>query len=292
MQKLLLHTCCAPCMCYVYELLKERFDVSAYFYNPNIMPLREYDKRFSELASFGDLKRFRILSDDPDTREWVKRISPYRELGEKSERCRMCYRIRLEATFRRAEREKFTIVATSLSISPHKNSDWINEEGSALSSEYGISFYEADFKKKDGFKKSVEMSRELGFYRQDYCGCIYSKLERDPESGWSKMVREAKKRGITPADSAPPAELDTGTEIDLHHFHHADTENLVNEFLRIAVEKGYAKVRIIHGKGRSRIKQRVYAILENNPAVSGFHDDSYNWGATVVNLESVPHNKV
>lgn len=270
-------------MCYVYELLKDRFDVNAYFYNPNIMPLTEYEKRYNELVSFSRPGKFNILTDKPDTKEWVKRIAPFRELGERSERCRLCYRIRLEETFRRAEKEKFTIVATSLSISPHKNADWINEEGASLSSEYGISFYEADFKKKDGFKKSVEMSRELGFYRQDYCGCIYSKLERDPESQWSRKLRSRREKPAVPEITAA-LEIDPGEELDLHHFIPDDTEKLVNEYLLYALGKGYGRVRIVHGKGKSKIKLRVCSVLEKHPSVVSFHDDSYNWGATVAYL--------
>lgn len=271
-------------MCYVYELLNEKFNVNAYYYNPNIMPVDEYDKRYIELAGFSNLKNFNLLTDEPDRREWIRKVSPYRYCGEKSQRCHECFRIRLEHTFRRAEKEKYDIVATSLSISPHKDVDAINFIGSSLSSEYGIPFYDADFKKKDGFKKSVEMSRSYGFYRQDYCGCIYSMLEKDKGSQWSKMVRSAKEKVTEIPDPVPPLVLDTGNELDLHHFNPADTEKILDEYLRIAVEKGYAQVRIVHGKGKSRVKQRVYAVLADHPVVNSFHDDSYNWGATLVDL--------
>ena len=271
-------------MCYVYELLNNTFDVSAYYYNPNIMPVDEYNTRYNELAGFSNSKNFKLLTTEPDRKEWIRRVSPLRYCGEKSQRCHECYRIRLEHTFRMAEKEKFDIVATSLSISPHKDADAINFIGSSLSSEFGISFYEADFKKKEGFKKSVQISKEYGFYRQDYCGCIYSILEKDPASEWSERVRAEKQKGNESGDSTPPLVLDTGKELDLHHFNPADTERLVDEYLRIAVEKGYAEVRIVHGKGKSRVKQRVYAVLENHPVVNALHDDSYNWGATVVEL--------
>jgi len=271
-------------MCYVYELLNDRFKVSAYYYNPNIMPVDEYNTRYNELAGFSSSGKFELLTTEPDRREWIRRVSPYRYCGEKSIRCHECYRVRLEHTFRVAEMEKYDIIATSLSISPHKDAEAINHIGSSLSSEYGIPFLEADFKKKDGFKKSVEMSRSYGFYRQDYCGCIYSMLEKDPQSQWSQMVRAGKLKADDLPEPAAPQVLDTGSELDLHHFNPADTEKLVDEYLRMAIEKGYARVRIVHGKGRSRVKQRVYAVLVNHPVVSSFHDDSYNWGATVVDL--------
>jgi len=273
-------------MCYVYELLHQKFNVSAFFYNPNIMPLREYKKRHDELLSFSRSRGFPLITENPgiqSVKEWVRRVSPFKELGEKSERCRECYRIRLEETFRRAELDGFDIVATTLSISPHKMASWINETGIELSSEYGIPFYEADFKKKDGFKKSVDMSRKLGFYRQDYCGCVYSMLERDRNSRWSQRLKNRARTPVTPSGSAP-LQIDPGEELDLHHFSPADTESLVNEFLRIAVERGYRRVRIVHGKGRSRVKERVYAVLEEHPVVDSFHDDSFNWGATVVEI--------
>lgn len=271
-------------MCYVYELLHEKYDVSAYYYNPNIMPVDEYNKRFRELEGFSNLKKFELLETEPDRKEWIRRIRPLRYLGERSQRCHECYHVRLEQTFRMAEKEKFDIVASSLSISPHKDADAINHIGASLSSEYGIPFHEADFKKKDGFKKSAAMSRSYGFYRQDYCGCIYSMLEKDPGSEWSKHVRAEKEKNIQAADSLEVQVIEPGAELDLHHFNPSDTEKLVNEYLRIAVKKGYTEVRIIHGKGKSRIKQRVYAVLENHPAVNSFHDDSYNWGATVIRI--------
>lgn len=271
-------------MCYVYELLNIDFSVSAYYYNPNIMPVHEYNIRYNELAGFSETKKFELLTDEPDRPEWLRRVKPYRYLGEKSPRCTECYKIRLEKTFLKAEREKFEIVASSLSISPHKNADAINCIGSSLSSEYGISFYEADFKKKDGFKKSVIMSREYGFYRQDYCGCIYSMLEKDPNSKWAQKVKAEKSKYISSVDESEYQLVDPGNELDLHHFNPADTEKIVNEFLKISAARKYSSVRIIHGKGKSKIKQRVHSILKQHPGVISFNDDSWNWGVTIIQL--------
>lgn len=272
-------------MCYVHELLKDRFTVSAYYYNPNIMPVDEYNRRLSELVRFSNSRSFLLLLDEPERKEWIRKISPFRYRGERSVRCHECYRVRLEHTFMKAEREHYDIVATSLTISPHKDADAINSIGSELSSKYGIPFYEADFKKKDGFKKSVEMSRLMGFYRQDYCGCIYSMLEKDPASRWSQKVNKFRAEGNVP-EKDDAEELELGTELDLHHFNPADTEKLVNEFLKISSGKKYRSVRIVHGKGKSRVKLRVHTILKSHPAVVSFRDDSYNWGATVVELNT------
>ena len=179
----------------------------------------------------------------------------------------------------------FDVVATALSISPHKNVQKINEIGLRLSRKYGIRFYAADFKKNDGVKKSVEMSKKNNFYRQNYCGCIYSKLERNSESGWSRKSREYRLKK-TPAArvSDDIVEIPFTDTIDLHHFHPADTEILVNSFLDNAVEKKFPNVRIIHGKGKSVKKRDVYKILKSHPKVISFRDDSGNWGATLVDL--------
>ena len=183
---ILLHTCCAPCFSHSYELLKDSFKVVPYYYNPNISPEREYRKRLSELESYtGDIG-VKLHIGNYDIREWTGRVKPFRFLGERSERCWHCYRFRLEESFRFAEENGFEIVATVLSISPHKDASMINEIGRELELKHGIAFLEADFKKNNGFKKSVELSRERGFYRQRYCGCIYSKMERDKNSIWYK----------------------------------------------------------------------------------------------------------
>ncbi|MCP4133311.1 MAG: epoxyqueuosine reductase QueH [bacterium] len=188
MKSLLLHTCCAPCMSYVYELLKAEYRVTAYFYNPNIAPAGEYTKRLSELKRFASLKDFLLLYGEYDIRDWAARVKEYRSCGERSPRCFECYRFRLEKSFKKARDCKADIVATVLSISPHKDAAMLNTIGKELEQEYGIEFLEADFKKKDGFKKSAALSKEYGFYRQDYCGCVYSRLERDKSFTWKTPV--------------------------------------------------------------------------------------------------------
>lgn len=181
-KKLLLHTCCAPCFSYVYELLKPTYNVISFFYNPNIAPLNEYNKRYNELKNFCDEKRIELYSAEHEARRWTSLVKEHRFLGERSERCRICYEIRLKKTFEIAKKNKINAVATTLSISPHKDAIMINKIGKELSMDFGIEFLEADFKKNDGFKKSLELSKAYGFYRQNYCGCIYSKMERDKNS--------------------------------------------------------------------------------------------------------------
>ncbi|MFW5861283.1 MAG: epoxyqueuosine reductase QueH [Spirochaetota bacterium] len=184
--RLLLHTCCAPCVAYVYRLLQPDYEITSYFYNPNIAPYDEYRIRRDELFRFAEHEKFKVIEGERDHKRWTSRVKEYRSLGERSLRCHECYRIRLEQSFRYAVHNNYQLVATVLSISPHKDADMINHIGSELQEKYGVPFLKADFKKKNGFKKSVEISREHNFYRQNYCGCIYSKLERDKNSVYSR----------------------------------------------------------------------------------------------------------
>ncbi len=285
-EKLLLHTCCAPCLGYVYELLKEKYAVTAYFYNPNIMPAAEYRIRYSELDSYSRFKGFQLITELPDTKRWVKEVKDYRYYGESSERCWKCYEIRLEKTFEKAVELKFDIVATTLSISPHKNAARINEIGERLSAKYGVRFYSADFKKNDGVRKSVEISKMNNFYRQNYCGCIYSKLEKNSGSRWSEKAREFRLKNLSYLkEDETLSDFVLGREIDLHHFHPSDTAVLIEQFLENAVKEKYKTVKIIHGKGKSIKKRQVHQILKSHPSVIIFHDDSINWGATIITLK-------
>ncbi len=272
-------------MAYVYEVLSAEFDVTAYFYNPNIMPVDEYVIRLNELTSYSRQRGFPLIIEEPDVKSWVHAVREYRYSGERSERCWICYELRLEKTFIKAKELGFDIVATALSISPHKNVHKINEIGNRLAKKYGIEFYARDFKKNDGVKKSVEMSKKNNFYRQNYCGCIYSKLEKNKDSGWSKKSREYRLKN-TPVvkQDEESFELVFTDSIDLHHFHPADTEIIISHFLENAVQKKYRTVKIIHGKGKSVKKRDVYKILQTRPEVTAFRDDSHNWGATLVEL--------
>lgn len=173
-KKLLLHTCCAPCVAHVSRVLSEDHEVTAYFYNPNIHPLDEYNRRMNELIHYSRKSELAIIVDEDDAKVWYKVIKGFEAEPEGSERCWKCYRMRLVKTVEFAKANNYDIFTTALSISPHKNADKINEIGQTLSETYGIEFLSANFKKNDGFKKSAELSKQYNLYRQTYCGCEFS----------------------------------------------------------------------------------------------------------------------
>ncbi|MBR2354734.1 MAG: epoxyqueuosine reductase QueH [Clostridia bacterium] len=176
---LLLHACCAPCSSYVLEYLADRFDLSLFFYNPNISPKEEYDFREQELCR---LVRDMHLSDRvgiihaPYLPEEFNSIAEGLESEpEGGSRCFRCYRLRLSKAAEEARKRGFDYFTTTLSISPYKNADWLNEIGKEEADIHGVRYLFSDFKKKNGYKRSCELSAEYGLYRQDYCGCIHSK---------------------------------------------------------------------------------------------------------------------
>lgn len=176
---LLLHSCCAPCSSYVLEYLTQFFDISVFYYNPNISPHSEYEKRICELKRLiremplsGDID---LIDGKYDPEGFYDIAKGMEELPEGGERCFRCYRLRMEEAAKAALEKGFDYFTTTLSISPHKNAEKINEIGQELEQKYGVRYLCADFKKKDGYKRSIQLSREYGLYRQDYCGCIFSK---------------------------------------------------------------------------------------------------------------------
>lgn len=172
--RILVHTCCASCSSYVLEYLSARFEVEAFYYNPNIQPEEEYLARLSEMRKVCDHLSLPLHVGDYEPGRWWAEIEPLRDLPEKSERCWSCYRIRLRATAEMAVELGIKIFTSTLSVSPHKVYRMISDEGARLAEEKGLVFLDEDFKKKDGFRISVESSRRLGLTRQDYCGCILS----------------------------------------------------------------------------------------------------------------------
>jgi predicted adenine nucleotide alpha hydrolase (AANH) superfamily ATPase len=154
--------------------LGEDFEVTAYYYNPNIQPEGEYRLRLGEMRTVCDRLGIRLIEGPEDFEAWEETIAPLSHLPEKSERCRACYRFRLEETARKAAEEGIGIFTTTLSVSPHKIYRWIAGEGEAAAFGHGVAFHGEDFKKKDGFRQSCLRSREHGLTRQDYCGCLYS----------------------------------------------------------------------------------------------------------------------
>jgi len=172
---ILIHTCCAPCATYVFEkLVSECWKPVAFFYNPNIHPKDEYARRLEELTGFAHLKNYELITEEDNPKVWFEVIKGLESEKEGGLRCEACFKLRLEKTAIYASRKNFDAFSTVLTISPHKNSALINKIGKELENKYNIPFLEADFKKQDGFKKSLELSKEYNLYRQNYCGCIYS----------------------------------------------------------------------------------------------------------------------
>lgn len=176
---LLLHSCCAPCSSYTIEYLSEYFNITVLYYNPNISPLEEYEKRKAEQIRLIDTMKTKnkVKFEDCDYSgtDFEKIAEGYENCREGGERCFRCYRLRLEKTAQLAKDRGFDYFCTTLSISPLKNSQKINETGYALEKEYGVSWLPSDFKKREGYKRSIELSREYGLYRQNFCGCVYSR---------------------------------------------------------------------------------------------------------------------
>lgn len=180
---LLLHACCGPCSSYVLEYLSSRFEITVLYYNPNIYPSAEYDRRLNELLNFYTkfvpAKNVRVIQAPYDPEDFYKAVGTREnpELAkepERGERCRRCYELRLRYTYKYACTNNFDYFCTTLSISPFKDADMINEIGEALRQTQGPRWLTSDFKKKNGFKRSLELSAEYNLYRQEYCGCIYS----------------------------------------------------------------------------------------------------------------------
>ena len=175
MKKLLLHACCAPCGAYSRELFVELgYDVTYYFYNPNIFPIEEHNRRLDELLRFCKDKNIPIIVEKEDFEFWNSKVKGYENEPEKGKRCHICYEIRLKKTAQKAKELGFDCFTTTLSISPHKSYEMIKEISEKLSKEIGIEYIDVNLKKKDGYKKSVILSQKYGFYRQNYCGCKFS----------------------------------------------------------------------------------------------------------------------
>ena len=182
--KLLLHSCCAPCSSYVLEYLSKHFEITVLYYNPNIYPEKEYFFRENEQERFisevfPDDVKFIKIGYNPD--EFYTAVKGFEGIKEGGERCFKCYLLRLEKTAQIAKENNFDFFTTTLSISPYKNAEKLNEIGEALSEKYGVKYLVSDFKKKNGYKRSTELSKEYNIYRQNYCGCVFSKAERESE---------------------------------------------------------------------------------------------------------------
>ena len=177
-ERLLLHSCCGPCSSYVLDVLTKHFDVTLLYYNPNIYPSEEYQKRLGEQLRLLDEMPFEksvsYMACEYDEGEFLQAAKGLESEREGGARCEKCFRLRLNKTAFEAQKNGFDYFTTTLSVSPHKNAQMLNEIGKELEKEYGVKYLYADFKKKDGYKKSVKLSEEYNLYRQDYCGCRFA----------------------------------------------------------------------------------------------------------------------
>lgn len=180
---LLLHACCAPCSSYVLEYLSKYFRITLFFYNPNISQRKEYDVRYEELqrlvAEMGLDGKVIFTDSEYEPERFFEIAKGLEDLPEGGERCKKCYTLRLEATAKVAAAKGFDLFTTTLSISPHKNATWLNEIGKEMAHRYGSEYLFSDFKKRGGYLRSCQLSEQYGLYRQNFCGCIYSKLQRE-----------------------------------------------------------------------------------------------------------------
>ena len=178
---LLLHSCCAPCSSYCLEYLSRYFKITLLYYNPNIAPEEEYQKRVEELHRLVSQMRFEHPVSVIDGRyvpeEFYKAVRGLEDAPEGGERCMKCYRLRMEEAARTASEIRADYFTTTLSISPLKNAKRLNEIGEELSKVYGVKHLPSDFKKRGGYQRSIELSREYGLYRQNYCGCVFSRRD-------------------------------------------------------------------------------------------------------------------
>ena len=181
--RLLLHSCCAPCSSYVLEYLSEYFSITVFYYNPNIFPAEEYEMRVKEqealISRLPVKNRISFLEGPYEQERFYEMAKGLEKEPEGGERCFRCYHLRLLEAAQMARAGGFDYFTTTLSISPLKDARKLNEIGERLAREYGVAFLNSDFKKRDGYKRSIELSKEYGLYRQDYCGCVYSLRERE-----------------------------------------------------------------------------------------------------------------
>lgn len=178
---LLLHACCAPCSSYVLEYLSDYFKITVFYYNPNISPEEEYQKRVAEvqrlIAELPVKNKVEFREGIYDAESFYALAKGHEQEPEGGERCFACYALRLNEAAQAARAGGFDYFTTTLSISPYKNAQKLNEIGAGLEKQYGVNYLYSDFKKKNGYHRSIELSAEYGLYRQDYCGCVFSKAQ-------------------------------------------------------------------------------------------------------------------
>lgn len=173
--KLLLHSCCAPCSTACIEKLKDYFDLTIFYYNPNIDTFEEYQKRLSEQIKYCESLGIKVIGEEYQKELFLSAVSGKEEEKEGGSRCEICFFLRLKETANKAKKENFEYFATTLTVSPLKNATVINEIGQEIEKKIGVKYLPTDFKKGGGYLRSIELSKENGLYRQNYCGCEFSK---------------------------------------------------------------------------------------------------------------------
>jgi predicted adenine nucleotide alpha hydrolase (AANH) superfamily ATPase len=176
-KNLLLHVCCAPCSTHVIEELKAEYEITLFFYNPNVHPKEEYEKRLIESKRYAykiGINQANFIEGEYDPINWFDFIKGLEDEPEHGKRCIKCFEMRLNRTAQYAKKNGFDIFACTLTISPYKKKDNINEIGKSIGERYKIAYLESDFKKRDGYKKSIELCKIHNIYRQNYCGCVFS----------------------------------------------------------------------------------------------------------------------
>ena len=184
--RLLLHACCAPCSSYVTELLDPCVSLTLFFYNPNISPENEFTKRYDELVRYIDLRfknRIEIICPEWNNNDFLSAVEGLYDIPEGGERCMRCFALRLEETAKAAAERGFSYYCTTLSVSPYKNAYALYKIGTEIGKKYGVKYLPSDFKKKDGYKRSIELSKKFGLYRQNFCGCAFSEAEAEKRRG-------------------------------------------------------------------------------------------------------------
>ena len=178
--KLLLHACCAPCSTHCLLVLKKYFDITIFFSNDNIYPKEEYDKRLDEIIKFCTdfAPNIKVIENGYNAQDYYNAVKGLEHLGERTNRCYECYKLRMEKSVKMAKEKGFEYFTTTLSLSPYKVSKWVNEIGYALEEKYGVKYLYSDFKKENGYQDSIKISEEYCLYRQNYCGCEFSMKER------------------------------------------------------------------------------------------------------------------
>lgn len=209
--KLLLHSCCAPCSSFVLQYLSQFFEIEVYFFNPNIHPEKEYLRRLKEQIRLvdemgssrcessnpqlvGNGLTYQVIDSGHQSHLFYESIKGYEKLGEGSERCFKCFELRLEATAMYAKAHDFDYFSTTLTISPMKNAAKLNELGLLAEAKHGIKYLQSDFKKNNGYKTSVELSKKYDLYRQHYCGCAFSMGDLAKQSSTSGIKKESQER--------------------------------------------------------------------------------------------------